>query len=113
VEELPCELVREWRFLGSWVPVKQLRSWKKEMEIERERERKSEMGWERSGEQVQCRELNVIRVTAPNVRKNAAHKESSRERSHVQGAKFNGRPQLPGWPGKDGTAPSLGEQWLL
>jgi hypothetical protein len=25
---------------------------------------------------------------------------------------FNGRPKLPGWQGKDGTAPSLGEQWL-
>jgi hypothetical protein len=29
VEELPCELVREWRFLGSGVPVKQLRSRRK------------------------------------------------------------------------------------
>jgi hypothetical protein len=28
-EELPCELVREWRFLGSGVPVKQLRSRRK------------------------------------------------------------------------------------
>jgi hypothetical protein len=28
-EELPCELVREWHFLGSGVPVKQLRSWRK------------------------------------------------------------------------------------
>jgi hypothetical protein len=28
---------------------------------------------------------------APNVRKNAAHKESSREKSHVHRAKFNGR----------------------
>jgi hypothetical protein len=35
-----------------------------------------------------------------NVRKNAAHKESSREKSHVHRAKFNGRPKLPGWPGK-------------
>jgi hypothetical protein len=34
---------------------------------------------------------------APNVRKNAAHKESSREKSHVHRAKFNGRPKLPGW----------------
>jgi hypothetical protein len=34
------------------------------------------------------------------VRKNAAHKESSREKSHVHRAKFNGRPELPGWPGK-------------
>jgi hypothetical protein len=37
---------------------------------------------------------------APNVRKNAAHKESSREKSHVHRAKFNGRPKLPGWQGK-------------
>jgi hypothetical protein len=28
-EELPCELVREWRFLGSGVLVKQLRSQRK------------------------------------------------------------------------------------
>jgi hypothetical protein len=31
------------------------------------------------------------------VRKNAAHKESSREKSHIHRAKFNGRPKLPGW----------------
>jgi hypothetical protein len=48
-----------------------------------------------------------------NVRKNASLKESSREKSHVHRAKFNGRPKLPGWPGKDGAAQSLGEQWLL
>jgi hypothetical protein len=36
------------------------------------------------------------------VRKNAAHKESSQEKSHVHRAKFNGRPKLPGW---------LGERW--
>jgi hypothetical protein len=41
-EELPCELVREWRFLGSGVPVKQLRYWRKGMGVERERER---AGW--------------------------------------------------------------------
>jgi hypothetical protein len=34
------------------------------------------------------------------VRKNTAHKESSQEKSHVHTAKFNGRPKLPGWPGK-------------
>jgi hypothetical protein len=38
-EELPCELVREWPFLGSEVLVKQLRSWRKEMGRERKRER--------------------------------------------------------------------------
>jgi hypothetical protein len=78
VEELPCELVREWHFLGSGVPVKQLRSQRKEMGIGRERERESESGtgWERPGEQSQCWELNPIQVTAPNVRKNTAHEKS-------------------------------------
>jgi hypothetical protein len=42
VEELPCELVRKWHFLGLGVPVKQLRSWRKEMGIEREREKERE-----------------------------------------------------------------------
>jgi hypothetical protein len=28
-------------------------------------------------------------------------------------AKFNGRPKLPGWPGKDGAAQTLGQVWLL
>jgi hypothetical protein len=28
-------------------------------------------------------------------------------------AKFNGRLELPGWPGKDGIAQTLGESWLL
>jgi hypothetical protein len=110
-EELPCELVREWCFLGSGILVKQLRSQRKEMGIERERE--SGMGWGRLGEQGQCQELNLVQVMVPNVRKNAAHKESSGEKSHVHRAKFNGRPKLPTWQGKDGTAPSLGEQWLL
>jgi hypothetical protein len=36
--ELPCELVREWCFLGLWVLVKQLRSQRKGMGVERERE---------------------------------------------------------------------------
>jgi hypothetical protein len=48
-EEPPCDLVREWRFLGSGVPVKQLRPQRKEMGIERERER--ERGRERKREQ--------------------------------------------------------------
>jgi hypothetical protein len=34
------------------------------------------------------------------VRKNATHKESSQEKSHVHRTKFNGRPKLPGWTGK-------------
>jgi hypothetical protein len=60
-------------------------------ERERERERERGRGWRRLGEQGQCQELNSIQVTAPNVRKNAAHKESSQEKSHVHRAKFNGR----------------------
>jgi hypothetical protein len=28
-------------------------------------------------------------------------------------AKFNGRPELPGWLGKDGAAQTLGQAWLL
>jgi hypothetical protein len=58
VEELPCEQVREWRFLGSGDPVKQFRSRRKGMGIERERVRG--MGWRRLGEQGWCWELNPI-----------------------------------------------------
>jgi hypothetical protein len=43
--------MREWCFLGSGVLAKQLRSWKKGMGVERERE--SGMGWGRPGEQDQ------------------------------------------------------------
>jgi hypothetical protein len=43
-----------------------------------------------------------------NVRKNATHKESSWEKSHVHRAKFNGRPKLPGWPGKRWRSPESG-----
>jgi hypothetical protein len=43
-EELPCELVREWHFLGSGVPVKQLRSQRKEMGI-------GVGGWDREGQE--------------------------------------------------------------
>jgi hypothetical protein len=45
--------------------------------------------------------------------KNATHKERSQEKSHVHRAKFNGRLELPGWPGKGGAAQALGEAWLL
>jgi hypothetical protein len=41
-EELPCELMREWHFLGLGVPGKQLRSRRKGMGVERERE---SVGW--------------------------------------------------------------------
>jgi hypothetical protein len=83
VEEIPCELMREQHFLGLGVTAKQLGSRRKRMEVEREREREREtetergMGWGRPEQQGQCRECTPIRVTAPNVRKNAAHKESS------------------------------------
>jgi hypothetical protein len=43
---------------------------------------------------------NIIKFQFINVRKNAAHKESSQEKSHIHRAKFNGSPKLPGWPGK-------------
>jgi hypothetical protein len=42
--------MREWCFLGSEVPAKQIRFRKKGMGVERERERKSGMGWGRPGE---------------------------------------------------------------
>jgi hypothetical protein len=42
------------------------------------------------------------------VRRNAALKESSREKSHVRRARFNGRPKLPGWPGKGWCSPRPG-----
>jgi hypothetical protein len=76
-------------FFRVGVLVKQLRSRRKEMGVEREREQDGvgEAGRTRS-------------VMAPNVRKNATHKDNSQEKSHVHRAKFNGRPKLPGWPGK-------------
>jgi hypothetical protein len=54
---------------------------------ERERDRVGEAGRARS-----VLATHPIRVMAPNVRKNTAHKESSREKPHVHRAKFNGRP---------------------
>jgi hypothetical protein len=50
-EERPCELVREYHFLGSGLLAKQLRSQRKGMGVERKRER---MGWGRPGQQGQC-----------------------------------------------------------
>jgi hypothetical protein len=35
-----------------------------------------------------------------------------RKVSHPR-ARFNGRLKLPGWLGKDGTAQTLGQAWLL
>jgi hypothetical protein len=81
-EEIPCEQVRERRFLGSGVLAKQLRSRKRGMGVEREREREREREWDgvgRLGEQGQCQECTRSKSWHQNVRKNAAHKESSRE----------------------------------
>jgi hypothetical protein len=39
-------------------------------------------------------------ISVHTVRKNATHKESSGEKSHIHRAKFNSRPKLPGWPRK-------------
>jgi hypothetical protein len=52
-QELPCELVREWRFQGLGVPVKQLRSWRKGVGIERERERERQRERERERDGVE------------------------------------------------------------
>jgi hypothetical protein len=75
-EELHCELVREWRFLGSGVPTKQLRSRRKGMVVERERERVQDGAGE-AGRARSVPGAHLIQVTAPNVRKNATLKESS------------------------------------
>jgi hypothetical protein len=99
-EEIPCEQVREQCFLGSGVPARQLRPWRKGLGVEREKEQD---GVGRPGEQGQCWELTRSESQHQNVRKNAAHKETSRKVSCPR-AKFNGRLEPPGWPGKDGTA---------
>jgi hypothetical protein len=79
-------VVKEWHFLGSGVPVKQLRSRRKGMGVEREREseRARGIGWGRPGEQGQCREHTWSESQHQNVRKNTAHKESPWEKSHIQ-----------------------------
>jgi hypothetical protein len=65
VEELPCELVRKWHFLG-------LGGLSKAAQIlEESQESKVSAG-----------NSTRSQVPAPNVRKNAALKESSRENSH-------------------------------
>jgi hypothetical protein len=77
-------------------------------ERERERERMGEAGRARSAP-----EVHSIQVIAPNVRKNAAHKESSRENSHVQGQRLMAGPNCQAGWGKDGAAQTLGQPWLL
>jgi hypothetical protein len=96
-EEISCELKREWCFLGSGVLVKQLRSWRKGMGVERERE--SGMVWGRPGEQGQCWECTLIQVMAPNVRKTLLTKKAH-EKSLTSIEQFNSSFKLPGWPGK-------------
>jgi hypothetical protein len=94
VEELPCELVREWRFLGSGVLVKQLRSWRK-------------AGRARSllGTQPDPGFRHQMLGKTPLSKK-------AQEKIHVHRARFNGRPNCQAGPGKGGAAQSLGEQWL-
>jgi hypothetical protein len=89
-EELPCELVREWCFLGSGVLVKQVRSRRK-------------AGKARSvlGTQPDPGSWHQMLGRMPVSKK--AH-----EKSHVHRAKFNGRPKLPGWQGKRWHSPKSG-----
>jgi hypothetical protein len=86
-EELPCELVREWRFLGLGVLVKQLRSLRK------------------------ARRARSVPGTQPDpgFRHQMLGKmplsKKAHEKTHVHRAKFNGRPKLPGWLGKRWHSP--------
>jgi hypothetical protein len=86
-------------------PVKQLKSGRKGMVVERERE--SGMGSGRPGEQGQCQKCTPIQVMAPNVRKNATHKESSQEKSYIHRAKFNGRAQTARLAGEKMAQPRV------
>jgi hypothetical protein len=85
-----CELVREWSFLGSGVPVKQLRSRRKAWRA------RSVLGTQpdpRSQHQMLGKTL---------------FSKKAHEKTHVHRAKFNGRPKLPGWPGKRWRSPESG-----
>jgi hypothetical protein len=95
-EELPCELVREWYFLGSGVPVKQLRS-----------RRKAGTASSVLGTQPNPGSQHQTLGKTPLSKK--AHEKSltSIEQSLMAG------PNCQAGRGKDGTAPSVGEQWLL
>jgi hypothetical protein len=46
------------------------------------------------------------------VRKNAAHKAHEKSLTSIEQGLMAGPNRQAGW-GKDGAAPSLGEQWLL
>jgi hypothetical protein len=77
-EELPCELVREWRFLGSGVLVKQLRS-----------QRKAGRASSVPGTQPDPGFRHQMLGKTPLSKK-------AQEKTHVHRAKFNGRPKLTG-----------------
>jgi hypothetical protein len=89
-EELPCELVREWRFLGLGVLVKQLRSQRKAGRARSVPGTQPDLGfWHQM--------LGKMSLSKK------AHKKT-----HVHRAKFNGRPKPPGWPGKRWRSPEPG-----
>jgi hypothetical protein len=96
LEELPCELVREWHVLGSGVLVKQLRS-----------QRKAGRARSVLGTQPDPGFQHQMLGKMPLSKK--GHKKSliSIEQSLMAG------PNCQAGQGKDSTAPSLGEQWLL
>jgi hypothetical protein len=71
------------------------------------------MGWGRPGEQGQCWECTPIQVMAPNVRKNAAHKESAQESLTSIEQSLMAGPNCQAGGGKDGAAANLGQAWLL
>jgi hypothetical protein len=78
-----------------------------------ERERESRMGGGRPGEQGQCRECTLIRVTAPNVRKMLLTKKAhEKSLTSIQQSLMSGTNCQAGW-GKGGAAQSLGQAWLL
>jgi hypothetical protein len=93
VEEVPCELVREWCFLGSAVPVKQLRF-----------QRKGGRARSVLGTQPDFGFQHQMLGKVPLSKK--AHKKSpmSLEQSLMAGSNCKA-----GW-GIDGAAPSLGKQ---
>jgi hypothetical protein len=95
-EELPCELVREWRFLGSGVPVKQLRSRRK-------------AGRARSVPGTHPHPGFWHQLLGKTLLSKKAHEKSL---TSIQQDLMAG-PNCQAGRGKDGAAPSLGEQLLL
>jgi hypothetical protein len=90
-EELPCELVREWHFLGLGITVKQLRS-----------RRKAGRARSVTGTQPDPRFWHQM------LGKTSLSKKAH-EKTHVHRAKFNGRPKLPCWLGKRWRIPEPGQ----